>query len=45
MLRFGGSDARIGNVGVSGNIGVRYVETRNTSRGFVSFPVNDYGQL
>ena len=42
MLRFGGSDARIGNVGVSGNIGVRYVETRNTSRGFVSFPVNDY---
>jgi TonB-dependent receptor len=42
MLRFGGPDARIGNVGVSGNIGVRYVETRNASRGFLNFPVNDY---
>ena len=42
MLRFGGPDARIGNVGVSGNVGVRYVETKNASRGFLRFPTNTY---
>ena len=42
MLRFGGPDARIGNVGVSGNIGVRYVSTKNTSSGFTRFPTNNY---
>jgi iron complex outermembrane receptor protein len=42
MLRFGGPDARIGNVGVSGNVGVRYVETKNASRGFLRYPDNTY---
>jgi iron complex outermembrane receptor protein len=45
MLRFGGPDARIGNVGVSGNIGVRYVETKNASRGFLRFPEDDYVRI
>ena len=38
MLRFGGPDARWGNIGVSGNVGVRYVRTDNTSDGAVVFP-------
>lgn len=39
MLRFGGPDALIGNMSISGNIGVRYVETDNTSTGSLSYPI------
>lgn len=38
MLRFGGPDATFGGVPVSGNIGVRYVETNNSSTGSLAFP-------
>ncbi|MEO6360674.1 MAG: TonB-dependent receptor [Sphingomicrobium sp.] len=38
MLRFGGPNASIGGVGVTGNIGVRYVNTTNESRGFTRWP-------
>ena len=36
-LKFGGPDARLGSIGVSGNIGLRYVETRDTSVGAIRF--------
>lgn len=39
MLKFGGPDALWGGTPVSGNIGLRYVETRNTSTGSLSYPV------
>ena len=35
-LKFGGPNARWGSIGVSGNIGVRYVETDNSSTGSVA---------
>ncbi|MFN3668189.1 MAG: TonB-dependent receptor [Brevundimonas sp.] len=38
MLRFGGPDAMLGNIPFSGNIGVRYVRTENSSRGSLSYP-------
>ena len=38
MLRFGGPNAMIGGMSVSGNLGVRYVTTLNESRGFTRFP-------
>ncbi|MBC6983416.1 TonB-dependent receptor [Caulobacter sp. 17J80-11] len=38
MLKFGGPDARWGGLGVSGNIGVRYVETNNVSTGSINSP-------
>ena len=38
MLRFGGPDATLGGYGISGNIGVRYVETEDESRGALAFP-------
>lgn len=38
MLKFGGPDATIGGFGISGNIGVRYVETENESSGALQFP-------
>ena len=38
MLKFGGRDARIGSIGVSGNIGLRYVETTNRVSGATVFP-------
>ncbi|WP_404333590.1 TonB-dependent receptor [Sphingomonas sp. MMS12-HWE2-04] len=38
MLRFGGDDKTIGGVNVTGNIGVRYVNTRETSEGSVAYP-------
>lgn len=38
MLRFGGPNASIGGIGVSGNLGVRYVGTTNESRGFTRWP-------
>jgi iron complex outermembrane receptor protein len=37
-LKFGGPDARIGGFRVSGNLGLRYVETRDTSTGSVVAP-------
>ncbi|HEY3814446.1 MAG TPA: TonB-dependent receptor [Caulobacteraceae bacterium] len=37
-LKFGGPDARLGTIGVSGNIGLRYVETDNESEGSVAGP-------
>ncbi|GGZ36009.1 TonB-dependent receptor [Asticcacaulis endophyticus] len=39
MLKFGGPDATIGGIGVSGNIGARYVETTDTTEGSVTYPV------
>lgn len=39
MLRFGGDDAIWGGTPVSGNIGLRYVETENVSTGSLSYPV------
>ncbi|MDF2970679.1 MAG: hypothetical protein K0R61_1129 [Microvirga sp.] len=45
MLKFGGSDeAKWGNVGVSGNIGVRYVKTEVESTGSLVFPTISLGQ-
>ncbi|HEU4705079.1 MAG TPA: TonB-dependent receptor [Sphingomicrobium sp.] len=38
MLRFGGDNARIGKIGVVGNLGLRYVNTRIKSDGSLSFP-------
>ena len=39
MLRFGGNDVDIfGGVNVKGNIGLRVIETRETSEGSVGFP-------
>jgi TonB-dependent receptor len=38
MLKFGGENARIGGVGISGNIGLRYVNTKNRSKGFLTYP-------
>lgn len=42
MLKFGGKDATIAGIPVSGNIGLRYVETDNKSRGFFSYPLANY---
>ncbi|MDC7674508.1 TonB-dependent receptor [Asticcacaulis machinosus] len=39
MLKFGGPDATIGGIGVSGNIGARYVETTDKTEGSVTYPV------
>lgn len=41
MLSFGGDHAMLFGVPVSGNIGVRYVETTNDSSGGIQFPVFD----
>jgi TonB-dependent receptor len=38
MLRFGGPDANLGPVNVTGNIGVRYVRTEIASHGQVGYP-------
>ncbi len=38
QFNFGGPDLQIGNVPVSGNIGVRYVGTTNTSTGGIAYP-------
>ncbi|HUQ70628.1 MAG TPA: TonB-dependent receptor, partial [Planctomycetaceae bacterium] len=38
MLRFGGPDARLGSLGISGNVGLRYVDTKNESTGFLRYP-------
>ena len=38
MLKFGGPDARLGQLPISGNIGLRYVRTWDTSSGFVRYP-------
>ena len=38
MLKFGGDNLRIGGMAVRGNIGLRYVETTDTSNGSVTFP-------
>jgi TonB-dependent receptor len=37
MLKFGGPDAMLGNIKVSGNIGLRFVQTRDESNGAVRF--------
>ena len=41
MLRFGGNGATFADMPVSGNVGIRYVETENASRGFLRYPVID----
>ena len=38
MLKFGGHDKTFAGIPVSGNIGLRWVETRDASTGFVTFP-------
>ena len=42
MLKFGSPDSRIGGLRISGNVGLRYVETLNKSRGFFSYPLASY---
>lgn len=42
MLKFGGPDAYLGKIGVSGNIGVRFVNTLDRSPGFLAFPQANY---
>jgi TonB-dependent receptor len=37
MIKFGGPDAMLGSIKVSGNLGLRYVETTDTSNGAVRF--------
>ncbi len=39
MLKFGGPDARVGKVGVSGNIGGRLIFTVNETVGALSYPL------
>jgi iron complex outermembrane recepter protein len=38
MLKFGGPDAMVGNFRVSGNIGLRYVQTKDVSSGSFTLP-------
>jgi TonB-dependent receptor len=38
MLKFGGPDALLGNIKVSGNIGLRFVQTTDESTGSIRFP-------
>jgi iron complex outermembrane receptor protein len=38
VLKFGGPDASFGSVGVSGNIGLRYIRTEDRSSGSTVFP-------
>ncbi|MEZ0244098.1 MAG: TonB-dependent receptor [Sphingomonas sp.] len=38
VLKFGGPNARVGKVGISGNIGLRYVETTDRVSGSTVFP-------
>ena len=42
MLKFGSPDSRVAGLRISGNIGLRYVETENKSRGFFSYPLANY---
>ena len=37
MLKFGGPDAMLGGLKISGNIGLRYVETKDLSTGSVRY--------
>jgi iron complex outermembrane receptor protein len=39
MLKFGGDDAKIGNISVRGNIGVRFVKTEVSAVGGIQFPI------
>ncbi|MEO8063672.1 MAG: TonB-dependent receptor [Pseudomonadota bacterium] len=39
MLKFGGEDAKLGNISVRGNVGVRWVKTDVTSTGGAQFPL------
>ena len=39
QARFGGSEARIGGIGISGNLGARLIWTQNVTAGSVTFPV------
>jgi iron complex outermembrane recepter protein len=43
QLNYGGGDAHLFGVPVSGNLGVRYVETTDNSKGGVSFPIISAG--
>ncbi|QAY77859.1 TonB-dependent receptor [Sphingosinicella sp. BN140058] len=45
MLRFGGENATVAGLRVSGNLGLRYVETKNESTGFLRYPEYDYNRL
>jgi TonB-dependent receptor len=39
MLKFGGDDTKIGNVGFRGNIGARYVVTKVSATGGIQYPI------
>ena len=39
MLKFGGNDAYIGSIGISGNVGVRYVQTVDKVSGSTVYPL------
>lgn len=39
QLNFGGADAELFGVPISGNVGVRYVQTNNRSTGGIAFPL------
>ena len=39
MLKFGGDDTKIGNVGFRGNIGVRFVKTEVSAVGGIQYPI------
>lgn len=43
MLDFGSKDPIFGDVTIHGNIGLRYVETRDSSAGSITFPQNTLG--
>ena len=42
VLRFGGAGTRVGGLGISGNVGLRYVRTDNKSRGFLRYPTANH---
>jgi iron complex outermembrane recepter protein len=45
QLNYGGSDAEVFGIPVSGNLGVRFVRTQNRSTGGLSFPTPPSGAL
>ncbi|MDI7776081.1 TonB-dependent receptor [Asticcacaulis sp. EMRT-3] len=40
MLKFGGNDQTIGTMTVDGNVGLRWVQTEDDSRGYLQFPTS-----
>ena len=44
MLKFGGNDKTLFGFGVSGNVGLRYVQTVDASTGFITYPTTQWLQ-